>query len=239
MTNPFADFSPRHGQSPRPTGLTSEPAAGAVQEALLHGYRQCVAREAPRLAWVVDHFRLVEAYSAMRSMIDGLVFDPYDIELLADSLADGQQIPFFAPGPAGLYLSALINSTAAADIVLRMETHPTVFHFLGYRLGAGRTLTLKGNSGDFTGAGLNGGELVVQGSTGAWCGAGMLGGSIRVAGDADLHTGEWMHGGQIRVDGRIAGAGPLRYGGRILCGDVELPVPLEPRDPDLPEQDRR
>ncbi len=170
----------------------------------------------------MDHDRLVATYAAVLAAIDGLTYSAYDIEALADSLGHGEEIPLLVPGPAGLYLSALINRTAAPDVHLHLEGHRHRLHFLGYRLGPGRTLTLTGAAGDFTGAGLDGGRLVVEGPTGAWCGAGMLGGSIRVSGDAGPQTGQWMHAGDIHVAGRVSGVGGLRYGGRVFQGRTEV-----------------
>ena len=217
MTNPFVDFHPDHSGSVNtakaPVGDTR-----GIQPALAEGYLACVAREAPHLAWVVDHRRVVDAYAAMVTAIDGLNYSAYDIETLADSLDSGTEAPILVPGPAGLYLSALVNNAAEKDITLRLNGHRHAFHFLGYRLGPDRTLTLAGTAGDFTGACLDGGTLVVKGSTGSWCGAGMLNGRIRVEGDAGSDTAQWMHGGEIQVDGQIEGIGAVRYGGRIHDG---------------------
>jgi formylmethanofuran dehydrogenase subunit C len=119
-------------------------------------------------------------------------------------------------GPAGIYLSALVNHAKEDRIMLRLRDYQRTFHFLGYRLSEGKTLILQGEVGDFIGAGLSGGHLVVEGSTGNWCGAGMMKGDIRVTENTGQNTGEWMRGGEIHVEGRIRSVGKTLFGGKIF-----------------------
>ena len=86
---------------------------------------------------------------------------------------------------------------------------------MGFRLEAGKHLSVKGNLGHFSGAGLRGGYLNVTGSTGSWCGAAMTSGRIDISGDALSKTGERMTGGQIRVSGSIREIAKYRSGGEI------------------------
>ena len=86
---------------------------------------------------------------------------------------------------------------------------------MGFRLKERKHLSVIGDLGHFSGAGLHGGYLEVTGSTGSWCGADMMSGRIKVAGDAHSKTGEQMKGGQIQVNGRIQEIAKYRSGGDI------------------------
>jgi len=103
--------------------------------------------------------------------------------------------------------------------------------FLGYGLTEGKILTIHGDVGDFTGAGLSGGRLVIQGSAGNWCGAGMMNGEILVSKHTGRNTGEWMQGGEIQVTGQIQSVGRNLFAGRISKQGVL--IASEPHDGDL------
>ena len=118
-------------------------------------------------------------------------------------------------GPAGIYVSALINNLHEDRIVLRLRDCQKKFHLLGYHLPAGKTLVLQGDMGDFTGAGLAGGCLVVEGSAGNWCGAGMMQGEIQISGSAGWKTGAWMKAGEIHVQSWVRSVGENILGGRV------------------------
>ena len=97
---------------------------------------------------------------------------------------------------------------------------------MGYRLPSGKTLAIKGDVGDFIGAGLTGGRLMIEGAAGNWCGAGMMQGEILVSGSAGWKTGEWMKAGEIHVEGWIRSVGKNIFGGRIYeRGELVSPRP--------------
>ena len=216
MKNPFSDFRPENYQ------IKESPVQRIVEEKqdvfnhIIKGYLDLVENEIKDLAWVVEHSRVVKAYGAAVEGLRGLQYDQAYIEEFCAELDGSNSIPYMIPGPAGLYVSALVNCSQESHISLRLGDYQRPFHFLGYGLPEGKTLTLQGDGGDFIGAGLNGGRLVVQGSAGNWCGAGMMGGEIRVDRHTGRNTGEWMQGGEIRVDGQIHGIGKMLCGGCIF-----------------------
>ena len=137
------------------------------------------------------------------------------MEELCAALDSSEEIPYVISGPAGIYISALVNHSQEDRIVLHLKDYQRTFHFLGYRLPEGKTLVLQGTVGEFVGADLAGGRLVVEGPTGSWCGAGMVKGEILVTEDAGQSTGDWMRGGEIRVEGEIGSVGKTLFRGQI------------------------
>ena len=165
--------------------------------------------------WLVEQRRVAKAYEEAVKSIRDLQYDQDDIEEFCAELDSSNKIPYIIAGPAGIYLSALVNLSQEDCITLRLEDYQRRFHFLGYRLPEGKTLILQGDVGDFIGAGLAGGRLMVEGSSGNWCGAWMVKGEILVAGHTGEKTGECMRGGEIHVDGQIRGIRKTCFGGTI------------------------
>ena len=215
MKNPFLDFQSvpcRKKEIPLERIVR---ARKEIMDRLSEGYLRLVEEEVKELVWLVEHSHVVRTYSAAVSAIQDLQYDQDDIEEFCAELDNANAFPYMISGPAGIYLSALINNAAEEHILLRLSEYERTFHFLGYRLPEGKTLVLQGNLGDFIGAGLCGGRLMVEGTAGNWCGAGMTGGEILVTGYTGQKTGEWMRGGEIHVDGPIGGFGRARFGGKI------------------------
>ena len=215
MKNPFSDFSSvpcEKREIPLDKILKDKE---EMMSRILEGYLKLVEEEAKDLVWLVEHSRVAKAYTAAVENLKGLPFDQDHIEELCAELDSSQKIPYIISGPAGIYISAMINLSPESRIVIRVEDFDRTFHFLGYRLSAGKTLVIKGNAGEFIGASLSGGNLVVEGSVGGWCGAGMIKGEILVTKYAGQNTGEFMRGGQIHVEGRIQGVGRSLLGGKI------------------------
>ena len=215
MKNPFRDFRSFHYQKKEIPLERIVRAKQEVMDRMLEGYLRLVEAEAKELVWLVEHSRVVKAYSAAVKSIQELNYDQDDIEEFCDELDSSNKISYMISGPAGIYLSALINQSQEDRIVLRLKDYQKTFHFIGYRLPDTKTLLLQGNVGDFTGANLNGGRLVVEGTAGNWCGAGMIKGEILVTESTGRNTGEWMRGGEIHVDGWIRGLGKTALRGRI------------------------
>jgi hypothetical protein len=126
-----------------------------------------------------------------------------------------QNAAFEQTGPLGIYLSALINACGERHFSLQIDHVKNPLHFLGFRLEADKRLSVHGDVGHFTGAGLRGGYLKVTGATGSWCGADMTGGRIEITGEALSKTGIRMMGGSIRVRGRIHEIAKDRRGGAV------------------------
>ena len=198
MKNPFGDFQAVVYEKKE---IPLKRIVKAGQEALskiLDGYLQIVEAEARDFVWLVEQSRVLRTYNTAVKQIQGLHYDPDDIEEFCSELDSSSKIPYMIEGPAGIYLSALINQLGEERIVLRLKDFKKKFHLLGYRLPTGKTLVIQGDVGDFIGTSLVGGHLIVEGSVGNWCGAGMLQGEIRVTGSAGWKTGEWMKAGEIR-----------------------------------------
>jgi hypothetical protein len=228
MRNPFLDFrSLPYEKKEIPLDRIVR-AKQETMDRILEGYLHLVEEEVKDLVWLVEHSHVVRTYSAAVNRIRELQYDQDDIEEFCAELDSAQKIPYMISGPAGIYLSALINHAPEDRIALRPKDFDRMFHFMGYRLPESKTLILQGNVGDFVGAGLSGGRLVVEGSVGNWCGAGMMNGEILVTGYAGQKTGEWMRGGEIHVDGSIGSLGRSRFGGKIYQrGKLVVPQELE------------
>ena len=154
-------------------------------------------------------------YESSLQLIRGIQYAPHDIEELCAFMGLSKEADLKLSGPMGLYISALINASKEHSFELNLNNYQGGLHFLGFRLEAGKHLSVIGDLGHFTGAGLLGGYLEVTGSTGSWCGAGMMDGRIEITGDALSKTGEQMNGGQIQVRGRIREIAKYRSGGEI------------------------
>ncbi|MFC1859281.1 hypothetical protein ACFL9U_14825 [Thermodesulfobacteriota bacterium] len=216
MKNPFQDFKLGNDQMKESPSERIVRANQVVFDSIVEGYMHLVEEEINDLAWVVEHDRVVKAYGTAVERLRGIQYEQEDIEEFCEALDSSDSIPYRIAGPAGLYLSAMINHSQDTHIKLTLQDYRRAFHFLGYRLPEGKTLTLQGNGGDFLGAGLGGGRLVEEGSAGNWCGAGMIKGEILINGNAGNHTGEWMQGGEIHVTGHISSVSKSISGGRIF-----------------------
>lgn len=195
-----------------------------VMDQIVEGYLKLVEEEVKDLVWLVEHSRIVKAYSSAVRTIQKIDYDVDDIEELCIELDKGEKVPYLISGPAGIYISALCNHTKEETMHLSLYELNRAFHFLGYRLSEGKTLVLKGNAGDFIGAGLSGGKLIVEGSTGNWAGAGMMDGELFITGNTGQNTGAWMSGGEIHVNGQLGGIGKNIHHGRIYHrGDLIRP----------------
>ncbi|UCH20993.1 MAG: hypothetical protein JSU83_21150 [Deltaproteobacteria bacterium] len=216
MRNPFIEFHPDRFKKREHHAERIITVKEDVIGKLTEGYLQILEEEIDNLSWMVEHHHIVNVDEKILDDIQYLEYSFYDIEAFCAQMDNADSLQLMVPGPAGLYISALINNSKDGHFVLRLADYQYTFHFLGYRLPENATLILEGNAGDFIGAALNGGSLIINGSVGNWCGAGMLNGDIQVKQNAGEKTGEWMHGGAIRVNDSIGSIGETRYGGQIL-----------------------
>ncbi len=154
-------------------------------------------------------------YESGLGLIRGMKVAPGHIEEFCAFMGLSKTAAFEQSAPLGLYISALINASKEHRFKLNLHNFPNSFHFLGFRLREDKHLSVTGDLGHFTGAGLRGGYMKVTGSTGSWCGADMISGCIKVTGDAHSKIGEQMKGGQIQVYGRIQEIAKYRSGGDI------------------------
>ncbi len=154
-------------------------------------------------------------YASGLRRIQGMKIAPGHIEEFCAYMGLSKTAAFEQSAPLGLFISTLINASREPKFELNLHNYPNSFHFMGYRLKEDKHLSVTGDLGHFTGAGMSGGYLNVTGSTGSWCGAAMISGRIEVAGDAHSKIGEQMKGGQIQVGGRIQEIAKHRSGGDI------------------------
>src|SRR5208283_2248609 len=118
---------------------------------------------------------------------------------------------------AGLYLSALINSSEEENFVVHTTAFAEPIISIGYCntknitvIGdAGQyvgddmekgTIIVKGNAGDDVGWHMKGGSITIEGNAGECAGCHMRRGAIIVTGNAD-RVGDHMRGGEIRING--------------------------------------
>lgn len=219
MINPFEDFKDFQTEARALPLDRLAPAHDEAMAALTSGYTKLVEQEVKSLVWFVEHNRVIEAYTVACEVIRGLDYDGQHIEEFCYQLESGTAMPYLISGPAGIYISALCNHVPEDDMVLRLRHMQRQMHFLGYRLPHGKTLRIEGDTGNFTGAALNGGQLIVAGSSGDWAGAGMTEGKITIVKNCGRNTGEWMQGGEIWVGGRIHGLGRSVSGRIYQAGD--------------------
>lgn len=216
MKNPFLDFSSMPYKKKEIPLERIVKVKQDILDRLIENYLRLVEDEAKDLVWLVEHSRLVKTYERIIQTIENFQYDQDDIEDFCLELDNSDKTPYMISGPAGIYISALINLAEEDHIVLNLKDYKRTFHFLGYRLPEGKTLILQGDMGDFIGAGLAGGIVEVEGSTRNWLGAGMTKGRILVTGHTGQKTGEWMRGGEIHVDGPVHSLGTVHYGGKIF-----------------------
>lgn len=98
-------------------------------------------------------------YESSLQLIRGVQYAPHDIEELCAFMGLSKEVDFEHSAPMGLYLSALINASKERCLELNLHNHQSGLHFLGFRLDEGKHLSVIGDLGHFTGAGLRGGYL--------------------------------------------------------------------------------
>ena len=202
-----------------------------VMDKIRRGYEKLLEEEAKELVWMVQYNTIIKAYEVAERYVREVQYSAEDIEDFCFALENTQKIPYLIPGPAGLYISALCNYASEEEILLKLSELKTEINLLGFRLSKGKRLVIEGDTGDFTGIGVEGGELTVEGNAKNWTGAGMRSGKILVRKNIGLHTGEWMMGGEIFVGGRVRGLGNI-VDGKVYERE-KLIYPGKVRNPNL------
>ena len=212
VQNPFEEFKMFSVSAPDLPMDQIVQSTEAVMDRIRLGYEKLLEQEAKELVWMVQYNTIIKAYEVAEKYVKELDYAAEDIEDFCFALENSQRIPYLIPGPAGVYISALCNYTTEEEIVLKLSDLKTEINLIGFRLPKGKRLMIEGDTGDFTGIGLEGGELVIDGNAKNWTGAGMRGGKILIKKNIGLHTGEWMMGGEIYVGGRVRGLGNIVEG---------------------------
>lgn len=229
IQNPFEEFRGYTFQSPSLPLEKIVQSSEAVMSRIREGYERLLEEEAKELVWMVQYNTIIKAYDVAEKHVREIHYAAEDIEDFCFALENTQKIPYLIPGPAGLYISALCNYAPEDELMLKLTELKTEINLLGFRLPRGKRLIIEGDTGDFTGIGLEGGELVIEGNAKNWTGAGMRSGKILVKKNIGLHTGEWMMGGEIYVAGRVRGMGNI-VEGKIFEKD-RLVYPGKSRSP--------
>jgi len=209
MKNPFDDFrdhQTREGEIPLDSIIQSR---DRVMSNIVKGYEKLLEEEVKELVWLVQYNTVIKAYTLAEKAVKEFDFRAEDIEEFCYELDTTDKIPYLITGPAGIYISALCNYAKEEEISLKLNDLKTQINLLGYRLPVGKKVVVEGNLGDFTGIGMEGGELMVEGNAKNYTGAGMKSGRIGISKNIGLHTGEWMMGGEIHVGGRVRGMGKI------------------------------
>jgi len=212
LLNPFEEFRTFQFQRKEIPLDRIVQSAESVMEQIRQGYERLLEEEAKELVWMVQYNTIIKAYEVAEKYIREINYSAEDIEDFCFALENTQKIPYLIPGPAGIYISALCNYAKEEEIVLKLSELKTEINLVGFRLPKGKRLMVDGDTGDFTGIGLEGGEMVIEGNAKNWTGAGMRSGKILVKKNIGLHTGEWMMGGEIYVGGRVRGLGNIVEG---------------------------
>lgn len=225
MKNPFEAF--QHA-AVRKREIPLDHILKAKEETLakiLAGYEELLKNEAKDLVWLMQYSTVIKAYSIAEKGIEDIDYTAEDIEEFCYALDHSDQIPYLITGPAGVYISVLCNHAKEEEIRLHLRDLTVKINLLGYRLPANKRLIVEGNVGDFTGIGLDGGELIVEGSGKNYTGAGMKRGRIIIRHNLGFNTGHGMTGGELIVGGRIKGLGKI-VGGKVYERD-QLVYPAE------------
>ncbi|MBM4338584.1 MAG: hypothetical protein FJ110_03470 [Deltaproteobacteria bacterium] len=231
FSNPFEEFRTFHFRKEEIPLDRIVQSAEVVMDQIRLGYEKLLEEEAKELVWMVQYNTIIKAYEVAEKYIKEIDYSAEDIEDFCFALENTQKIPYLIPGPAGIYISALCNYAKEEEIVLKLSELKTEINLIGFRLPKGKRLMVEGDTGDFTGIGLEGGEMVIEGSSKNWTGAGMRSGKILVKKNIGLHTGEWMMGGEIYVGGRVRGLGNI-VEGKVFERE-KLVYPGKARNPNI------
>ena len=124
---------------------------------------------------------------------------------------------------AGLFLSAaqqVLNADASLDLSALGDNR---LDCIG-AFGKGRSLTVKGDAGNYAGACMEAGTLTIEGAVEDYAGHGMKGGTIAIKGLAENHLGHSMVGGEILVARNAHDfIGNSMVGGRIVVQANVIP----------------
>jgi hypothetical protein len=150
-------------------------------------------------------------YPTMLQTLRNLHCTAKDVEEFSLALSEFQQEKEFI-WKAGLFLSALINSSIESDYVIHTEHLVTLPYFLGYE--NQKNIIINGNVGYGVGYNMEGGSIAVNGNACNDIGREMKGGSIAVNGNAEDWIGKGMQDGSITVEGNVGvGVGREMKGG--------------------------
>ena len=104
MRNPFVDFK-SHPIRKREIPLDRIiEVKRKTMDRIISGYLELSEREVKEMVWLVEHSRIVKAYSTALETVKELDYDSDDIEEFCTELDKGGKIPYLISGPAGIYM---------------------------------------------------------------------------------------------------------------------------------------
>ena len=109
MKNPFMDFRSVHYQKKEIPLDRIVREKQEIMDRILESYFNIVEEEAKDLVWLVEHSRVVKTYDSAIESIRDLEYDQDDIDEFCAQLDSSQKVPYMISGPAGIYISALVN----------------------------------------------------------------------------------------------------------------------------------
>ena len=159
-------------------------------EGLLNVFREFLGKETPE--------GLDEACGEIRRKTKTIAYTADDIRIFSMALAKFQYENEFYER-AGIFLSALINSSREKDFIIEAGNLSVGMVFIGYE--NTKNVTVIGNVGDYAGFYMDGGSLMVEGNAEMEIGRNMKRGRITVKGDVGRNPGRYMKKGRIDIDG--------------------------------------
>lgn len=205
-TSRFRRYSPEREEIPRLQQISK---GSGIATALEERYKTAFD--------YVDAFHLDNYQRALES-IKGLEITPKDVFRFSISLGSMLDGPMSVV-KAGLFLSALINSSAYRRFTIFTQHFPEPPVFLGYQ--NCKSVIVKGNVGFECAREMLAGRFVVEGDAEYSLGCLMSGGVVTIQGAAGRNLGERMTGGEIHLlggYGYISCDAQQPCGGRIYIG---------------------
>lgn len=155
-----------------------------------------------------------EQFSIAEKLVKPISASSREIEKFIVALAGFQEEPSFSE-KAGIFLSALINTSPGTDFVVQTSHLDEALSFLGMK--NRKNITILGDVGDHAGYEMENGSLQIKGNCEDGLGALMRGGLIALEGNADDTVGQRMEGGRVIIaESAGNGLGAEMEGGEII-----------------------
>ncbi len=165
-----------------------------------------------------------EFYAKACGSVGATKAEPKDVMAFSGGLRQYRSKPD-AGWKAGLFISALINSSDHQHFVLAATGAGQPMDYIGFR--NEKNLVIIGHAGSRLGWEMKNGSIYVDGNAGNEAGGKMADGKIWVQGDAGERAGIGMRGGMLHIKGKHGKeAGHARQGGTIVVGAEQNSKPL-------------
>ena len=118
MKNPFEEFKTFAFQKTDIPLDRIVQSTEVVMDQIRRGYEKLLEEEAKELVWMVQYNTIIKAYEVAEKYVKEIDYSAEDVEDFCFALENTQKIPYFIPGPAGLYISALCNYSKEEELSL-------------------------------------------------------------------------------------------------------------------------